>query len=542
MLKATLTDRLTKYQWSLTLPSSSLSASITHTSKLLYDWGYCTDKTVYSLFKGLLYRVYNISQASFRMGNTASSGSTNRTDRADDTMMEKEVGTGSGSTRWLKFYPRTRRQSKTEKKPSKAAVLPRGRALRKSHQTAGTISNSFSASFSNAFTAPTSPCLIETSPFLVTARLKPQTKASYQIKKHKYEELGCMHFHFDSLQDAVEHSRTTHRPVLLVQAEIPGDTDAGSDIFSHPLIVEASDSLFITVFNNDEDYSCGASRSASGKSRRTRVGFLDESGNEIVQCLCADMLTRAGMANAMISALEACHHPVPKYLLLLQDEEMGRFELGPVGLPVPCHHRVVFGLDDSALGEVEFAGLEGVISTRAGFLARQKVVEVFYDSGRLCFGSLILYALKRKVGDIIYYQTNDERIAALMEIARVKESSRVIQFLGAIQLEFDPKPALRRSPLRYVPLTELQATRANRLVHLGRFDEAMHLLSPRQGLIFMQARRQTAQKSLKDVVDVPILPAWMSLCDQQVESHGVFKPNAVEIEIEIISETEVVSD
>jgi hypothetical protein len=34
----------------------------------------------------------------------------------------------------------------------------------------------------------------------------------------------------------------------------------------------------------------------------------------------------------------------------------------------------------------------------------------------------------------------------------------------------------------------------------------------------------------------------MSLCDQQVESHGVFKPNAVEIEIEIISETEVVSD
>lgn len=190
-------------------------------------------------------------------------------------------------------------------------------------------------------------------------------------------------------------------------------------------------------------------------------------------------------------------------------------KLGPLGLPCPCHHRAVFGMDDSALGEVEFAGLDGIISTQAAFLGQQRIVEVSYDSGRLCFCSPIRYALRRNIGDIIYYQSNDERVAAMMEVARVNETSKVTEFLGTIQLDYDPKRALRRSLLRFVPLTGLQATRANRLVHLGRFNEAMHILSPRQGLIFMQARRKNMQQSCKELVDVPIFKAWMSLCCDQ---------------------------
>jgi hypothetical protein len=439
-----------------------------------------------------------------------------------------EKNSGSGSLNWRKRYQLSRRQLKSEQTLSKASSQKGALSFRRSASTASMSMHASTGSFSlssHAF-ADGRVSLKEvmatpTAPLLPTARLRPQTEASYQIKKHEFEELGCMHFHFVSFHNALNDSTTTLRPVLLVQAEIPGDNDAGNEIFSHPLIVEAADSLFTTVFNKDEDYSCSASRSASGKSRRTRVGFFDDSGNEIVQSLSADMLTRAGIAEAMIATLEACQRPVPKYLRLLYDEERGRIKPGPVGLPVPCYHRAVFGMDDSTLGEVEFAGLEGVISTRAGFLTRrQKIVEVIYDSGRLCFGSVIHYALKRKVGDIIYYQTNDERIAALMEIQRVKESSKVTEYLGAIQPDYDPKNALRKSPLRFVPLTDLQATRANRLAHLNRFDEAMHLLSPRQGLIFMQARNMTAQNSFKDVVDVPILPAWMSLCDEQVRSDG----------------------
>jgi hypothetical protein len=479
------------------------------------------------------------------MGTTSSSP-TNWTDSMAEDNVEKNRG--SGPINLWKRYQLNRRHLKTEQTPSKA-----GGRFRTSNHSAATASVSMNATSNNSFSLSSGtftalrvspekgtscPTATTTAPLLLIARLRPQTEASYQIKRHEFQELGCMPFHFVSFHHALIASSTTRRPVLLVQAEIPGDTDAGSEIFSHPLIVEAADSLFTTVFDKDEDYSCSASRSASGKSRRTRVGFFDDSGNQIVQSLCADMLTRAGIAEAMIATLEACQQPVPKYLRLLYDEERGRIKPGPVGLPVPCYHRVVFGMDDSTLGEVEFAGLEGVISTRAGFLTQQKIVEVIYDAGRISFASVIHYALKRKVGDIIYYQTNDERIAALMEIQRVKESSKVTEFLGTIQLDKDPKRALRKSPLRFVPLTDLQATRANRLAHLNRFDEAMHLLSPRQGLIFMQARKATAQKTFKDVVDVPILPAWLSLCDEQIQSDDAPKtdPEADPVDYDYKSE------
>jgi hypothetical protein len=451
-----------------------------------------------------------------------SSGIANR----PESMAGEKVGKSSswGSLQWRKQYPLNRRQPKTVQTPSKVGSQAGSRAFRTSKNlTAATVTLSSHASTdprASSTEGTSFPVATTTAQLLLMEILSPESEASYQINKHEFEELGCMQFHFASFHDATNYSRTTRRPVLLVQAEMPGDTEAGREIFSHPLIVEAADSLFTTVFNKGENYSCSASRSASGKSRRTRVGFFDELGKEIVPSLSADMLTRAGIAEAMIATLEACEQPVPKYLKILYDEERGRIAPGPVGLPVPCYYRAVFGMNDSTLGEVEFAGLEGVISTRAGFLDKQKIVQVIYDSARLSFGSVIHYALKRNVGDIIYYQTNDERMIATIQIQRLKENSKLTEFLGTIQLDYDPKRALRKSPLRYVPLTELQATRANRLVHLDRFNEAMHLLSPRQGLIFMQARNTKVQKYLKDVVDVPILPAWMSLFgDQQVQSN-----------------------
>lgn len=167
------------------------------------------------------------------------------------------------------------------------------------------------------------------------ARLSNQSALAYQIKRNEHEELGCMEFHFDSLQDALDESKTAQRPVLFVQAELPGDVDAGLAVFSHPLIVEASDSFFITVFLKDLDF-CGGLRSASGKSPRTCVSFLDDAGNDIAPNLFADLLTLAGMADAMIEGLEIYHQTVPKYLRLPHDEQKARSSWPSVPLPPPC--------------------------------------------------------------------------------------------------------------------------------------------------------------------------------------------------------------
>lgn len=343
-----------------------------------------------------------------------------------------------------------------------------------------------------------------------------QNKAplSYRIQMNDQQDLGYMSIQFDSLQEALDNAAETGMPVLCLRTEQPGDIDSGRDIFSHPLIVEAAESLFVTVQpKKTASGDSSASKVPSGdehiRSCSCTVDFRDYSGAEVVPSLCSRRLTRAGMVHAMIDALETCHRPVPKYLQLLREEEAGH--IGPKSMV----HQSVFGVADLAEGEVEFAGLDGVLATKAGYIDRRRVIEVTFDSRRLSYCCLVRFAVRRNLAGQIFYKTNEERIAALVEVQRVQEQSETVEYSGSIQPDYDPKSALRKTPLRYVPLTELQVTRANRLVHLGLFNEAVHLLSPRQGLILMQAMKVASQKSFHEVVDVPILAAWISVCEKQ---------------------------
>jgi hypothetical protein len=64
-------------------------------------------------------------------------------------------------------------------------------------------------------------------------------------------------------------------------------------------------------------------------------------------------------------------------------------------------------------------------------------------------------------------------------VERVKENSQVTEFLGTIQLDYDPKPH-SGGRLRFMPLTGLQAARTDRFVHRKIRQDFLHLLSPRQ--------------------------------------------------------------
>ena len=57
---------------------------------------------------------------------------------------------------------------------------------------------------------------------------------------------------------------------------------------------------------------------------------------------------------------------------------------------------------------------------------------------------------------------------------------------------------------------------ANRLIHQGRFDEAMRILSPWQGQILMKAMHSAA--SFHDVTNLSIEVAWRSVCLQKEPS------------------------
>jgi hypothetical protein len=166
----------------------------------------------------------------------------------------------------------------------------------------------------------------------------------------------------------------------------------------------------------------------------------------------------------------------------LEQEEAGRTYHTLNGVIRITDLLAVFGMSDSLLGEIEFADVEGVLATRAGFISHQAVVQVTYDSSRLSCCSLVRFALQRNLAYTIYYRSNEERVAARIEVERVKEISSIAGHIsGTIQPTLDTKQFLRPTALKFVPLTDLQAMKWNRLIAAGVLNVATHLLSPRQG-------------------------------------------------------------
>lgn len=363
-------------------------------------------------------------------------------------------------------------------------------------------------------------------PFSSTKRLEQNIVSakrpiSCEMNKNETEEFGYLRFEHEDLQEALKDASDCLKPVFSLQALIPGDVHAGRDLFSHPLLVEAVETLFVTCSTVTHEPTA---RSPSGHLCCTRVQILDpDLGDELVPLISGDDLTRTGLITAMIKALEAMSLIVPTYLRLLLEEEQGLQALVRGHDTRPRHHSAVFAVQDVALGEAVFGGLQGVLATRVGRIHQQHIVEVTYDSLELSYSVLVRYALQQRVGDVIFYQCNEERMVASIESVRVRAAHSKVQKFDPKSIRgqtvYDPKHALRKTPMRFVPLTDLQATRANNLIQSGNFNQAVHLLSPRQGIILMKAMRVGGQKTLHEVVDVPLLVGWISVNTQQHPKH-----------------------
>jgi hypothetical protein len=321
------------------------------------------------------------------------------------------------------------------------------------------------------------------------------------------KELGDIKYQFSSMEEAKSESRRRGKPILCFEIEIPGDQVKGKEIFSHPLVVEAAESLFVIL------------RQTPRKCRQpvpsTKVRILDESGVDLVVGIGGDALSLASMASLMISGLKALRLSIPNYLMLLEEEESGKVKHRPDGSIQRTGRQAFFGMPNSQIGEIEFGCLDGVLATRTGFIGRQLVLQVTYDSTKLSYCNLTRFALQKRMTNVVYYGSNDERIAAIIEVKRVEGHCDSVKYTGPVQPGLDSKHALRQTMLRYVPLTDLQAMKANRLVATGVFNEATHLLSPRQGVILMKCMHSATRRTFTEVVDVPIAQAWRSLSGEQ---------------------------
>lgn len=294
----------------------------------------------------------------------------------------------------------------------------------------------------------------------------------------------------------LEQSTITDKPVFILFQEVPGCGTCqryGQQVLSHPLIVEAIEDLFVPVaiYNNK-----------GGEDRKVLEYFGEPSWNNpvvrIVNAQKQDLVNRVngnytlhGVVQAMVFALTAARRPIPEYLRLLE-EELNSKKTGTetAYLSMYCFWT----------GEKELGQMPGVIATQPGFMHGHEVVQVEYDPKQIELDQMVKQAESANCADQVYVDGGAQRQA----VKKVKSEDN-IRSSSKFRLDREPKYYLSKSIYRHVPMTALQAARANSLV--GQRINPEEVLSPKQIALVRQIK-ENSNKAWPDLINVDLVKAW----------------------------------
>ncbi len=264
--------------------------------------------------------------------------------------------------------------------------------------------------------------------------------------KSQSEELGKISWYRD-YETALGLARKENKPVLILFQEVPGCMTCrnyGHHVLSHPLMTEAIENEFIplAIYNNKG----GKDRVVLNKYKEPSwnnpvVRIVDANGVNIARRVAGNYSSK-GLYNAMIEALQASKKSIPKYVEILGKE----ITATTTDLKEEYYKMYCFWSGEGYLGNIE-----GVLSTSAGFM-NGEVVKVTYNP-------LVLSPNKLK------------QLASSKSMQKVPES-------GFSWSSKDEDYYIQHSPLKYIPLTEIQRTKINSAL-INRNDPYAYL-SPKQ--------------------------------------------------------------
>jgi hypothetical protein len=293
---------------------------------------------------------------------------------------------------------------------------------------------------------------------------------------------------------ALQESERLDKPVFILFQEVPGCATCrnyGQKVLSHPLIVEAIEDLFVplAIYNNKG----GADKEVLQKYGEPAwnnpvVRMVDQLGENLVPRINGDY-TVLGVAERMIYALQRADRSVPTYLELLRDELRARQE---------GTSKATFSMYCFWTGERTYGQLDGVISTRPGFMDGHEVVEVEYNPAMIELDDMIAFGQRGSCADRMYTHDAGQTATA----AEVMGNSKVATS-KTFRQDREPKYYLSKTHYRAVPMTDLQATRANSL--LGRGKSPDTVLSPRQ-IQYAESIKGSSDSKLKNLIGKPIDP------------------------------------
>jgi len=280
-------------------------------------------------------------------------------------------------------------------------------------------------------------------------------------------ELGKVHW-IRTMDEAMEKSKRECKPILILFQEVPGCQTCrnyGTQVLSHPLIVEAIESHFIplAIYNNKGGHDGEVLKKYNEPSwNNPVVRIVNEKGENIAPRLSGNY-SAYGLTDLMVNVLLKTNGKAPIYLQLLADE----LEANAKGT-----NTVIYSMYCFWTGEALFGKLNGVIATTAGWQNGKEVVEVEYNPA-------------------IISRTQLDKIA--------QQSKCKIALADEISADKTPKYYLSNHRMRSIPMIEIQKARVNSAIGEGQNPEIF--LSPRQ-LAFLKS------SSKGNFVSVSLHEAW----------------------------------
>lgn len=293
---------------------------------------------------------------------------------------------------------------------------------------------------------------------------------------------------------AIQKSRDAHKPIFLLFQEVPGCSTCrnyGSNVLSHPLIVEAIEDEFIplAIFNNKKGHDLEILKQFKEPSWNNPVArIINEKGRDVVKRVSGNY-SQLAVVDALVQALVKSGREVPVYLALFQEQLRAEAHEEELALSMYCFWT----------GERELAAMPGVVSTEAGFMDGHEVVKVKYNSKYTSAETLAKSAAKVNCADGAYVPTSSKGFQ-FKDVAAKSYSK--------YRKDKQTKYYLSNSNYKYIPMIPLQELKVNRA--LATRDDVDGFLSPRQ-LKLLDRIKMKKEKGFKNRIASDFVKSWWEL-------------------------------
>ncbi|MBK8954210.1 MAG: thioredoxin family protein [Saprospiraceae bacterium] len=302
-------------------------------------------------------------------------------------------------------------------------------------------------------------------------------------------ELGKVNW-LRSLDAAREKSKSDNKPIFILFQEVPGChtcRNYGSEILSHPLLVEAIETYFVPlcIYNNKGGEDAKALKLFNEPAWNNPVVRITDSNlKELVMRLSGNY-SMFMITNQIVSAMIKIGERPPEYLLLLEEQAKAEY----TGIQSLYAQMYCFWS-----GEKQYSRLPGIVSTRAGFMSGHEVVEIQYNPKNLSANEIVRFGKMNQVADKIY---SNDKLSITEKIT--------IESVSDFKVDRENKYYLYNSNYKYIPMLPLQALRVNNL--LSEKQPVDHLLSPRQ-LERLHEQIGLPEKKRKNMISEDMIKSW----------------------------------